>query len=336
MKRLIPFVLFLLLFVSFAVAKEPVKIIFDTDLGNDVDDTMALAVVHALQSRGELELLAVTTTKDNPYVAPMIDVLNHFYGRPEIPIGVVKNGVTPEDGRYNKQVLDLKNAEGKPLFPRKLTSETELPEAVTLLRKALAAQPDKSVVLVQIGFFTNLARLLDTPGDDISPLTGKELVVQKVRYASIMAGAFGEKYAKHKEYNVIMDLPAARKMIAVWPTEIIFSGWEVGEQIKYLPASINEDFEYLPAHAVKEAYRFYRGLDKPQATFDMNSVLYVARPNRGYYTLSEPGTVSFDEEGRTIFKPDSNGKHRYQLVDPTQIAVAREALSQLTSEPPKK
>ena len=38
---------------------------FDTDLGNDVDDAMALAVIHALESRGECELLCVTLTKDN-------------------------------------------------------------------------------------------------------------------------------------------------------------------------------------------------------------------------------------------------------------------------------
>jgi len=41
---------------------KPVKIIFDTDIGNDCDDVMALAVIHALQNRGATELLAVTLT----------------------------------------------------------------------------------------------------------------------------------------------------------------------------------------------------------------------------------------------------------------------------------
>ncbi|MDR1270775.1 MAG: nucleoside hydrolase, partial [Planctomycetaceae bacterium] len=65
-----------ILLLPFCSGAEPVRLIFDTDLGNDVDDTMALAVIHALQNRNECELLAVTTTKDNPYVAPMIAVLN--------------------------------------------------------------------------------------------------------------------------------------------------------------------------------------------------------------------------------------------------------------------
>ncbi|MDR0871675.1 MAG: hypothetical protein LBN39_12875, partial [Planctomycetaceae bacterium] len=123
-------------------AAEPVKMIFDTDLGNDVDDTMALAAIHALQNRGECELLAVTTTKDNPYVAPMIAALNKFYGRPNIPIAVVKNGVAKEDGKYNRQVLELKDDAGKPRYSYDLPPVDQLPEAVSYLRKRLAAEPD--------------------------------------------------------------------------------------------------------------------------------------------------------------------------------------------------
>ena len=75
-----------------AFAAEPVKLIFDTDIGNDIDDALALAVIHALQSRGECELLAVTSSKDNPYSTLYCDVVNTFYGRPEIPLGRVEQG----------------------------------------------------------------------------------------------------------------------------------------------------------------------------------------------------------------------------------------------------
>ena len=75
------------------VSAEPVPLIFDTDIGNDCDDVMAIGVIHALQSRGECELLAVTITKDNPLAAAFTDVLNTFYGRGDIPIGVCNSGV---------------------------------------------------------------------------------------------------------------------------------------------------------------------------------------------------------------------------------------------------
>src|ERR1043166_6208091 len=85
--RLLPFLLATALF-----AAQPVPVIFDTDIGNDVDDALALAVLHSLESRREAKLLAVTITKDNRFAAPYIDLVNTFYGRPEIPIGVVHNG----------------------------------------------------------------------------------------------------------------------------------------------------------------------------------------------------------------------------------------------------
>jgi inosine-uridine nucleoside N-ribohydrolase len=64
------------------------------------------------------------------------------------------------------------------------------PDALKLLRRLLAAQPDGSVTLVQVGYFSNFAALLDTPADEISPLKGVELVRRKVKLLSVMAGAF--------------------------------------------------------------------------------------------------------------------------------------------------
>jgi inosine-uridine nucleoside N-ribohydrolase len=299
---------------------------------------MALAVIHALQSRGECQLLAITTTKDSPHVAPMIDVLNTFYGRPEIPIAVVKNGRAKEDGKYNRQVLELKDEDGKPRYPRTLTPEdsAKLPDALPFLRKLLAAEPDGSVVLVQVGFFTNFARLLDTPADDISPLTGKELIAKKVKFLSLMAGAFDPQYRQHKEYNVVIDIPSAKKLVTEWPTEMIFNGFEIGDRIQHPAASMKEDYNYVKYHPLKDAYQFYRGLDNSQPTFDLASILYAVRPNRGYFDLSPRGTVTVADDGITTFTPSDTGKHRYMSVSPVQIAMVREAFVQLCSEPPKR
>ena len=62
-------------------AAQSVPVIFDTDMGNDVDDALALAMLHALESRGECRLIGVTITKDNPWAAPYVDLVNTFYGR---------------------------------------------------------------------------------------------------------------------------------------------------------------------------------------------------------------------------------------------------------------
>ena len=74
-----------------AAETPPVKVIFDTDIGNDVDDVMALAELHALETRGDCKLLGVTITKPDDLAGPFVDMLNTFYGRPHIPSSASPN-----------------------------------------------------------------------------------------------------------------------------------------------------------------------------------------------------------------------------------------------------
>ncbi|HUY91852.1 MAG TPA: nucleoside hydrolase [Pirellulales bacterium] len=307
-------------------------LVFETDMGNDIDDALALGVIHALESRGECKLLAVTINKDNAFAAPFVDLVNAFYGRSEIPIGVVRDGKTPEDGRFVRQVCELRDG-GRPRYPHKLKSGAEAPEAVDLLRKTLAAQPDGSTTIVSVGFSTNLARLLDSPGDEYSPLAGEQLVAQKCRLLSAMAGNFGDKKGQ-KEYNIFIDRPAAAKVFERWPTPIVASGFEVGEAVTYPFESIERDFAYVEHHPLSEAYRLYVEGAHDRATWDLTSVLYAVRPDRGYFGLSAPGTIRVDDNSLTHFAPDAAGRHRYLTLDAEQRMRVREALVQLASQPP--
>jgi hypothetical protein len=74
-----------------APAAPPVRLVFDTDMAEDVDDVGALAVIHALADRGECELLAVMICARNEFVGPCADAINTWYGRPDIPIGYQRN-----------------------------------------------------------------------------------------------------------------------------------------------------------------------------------------------------------------------------------------------------
>ena len=326
------FVLIMLSSNSLGIAREPVRLIFDTDVGNDIDDALALSVIHALQDRGECELLAVTVTKDNLFAAPFIDAVNTFHGRPNIPIAVVKEGKTPEDGKFNRPIAEAME-DGKLRYPHDLLSGKVAPEAVGLLRKTLAAQPDGSVVVVQVGFSTNLVRLLDTKGDDASPLSGRDLIAKKCRLLSIMAGNFAAS-DRTKEYNVFIDSPAARKLFGEWPTPIVASGFEIGRAILFPAESILRDFGFVTYHPVAEAYKLYEKMPYDRQTWDLTSVLYAVRPDHGYFGLSDPGTISVDGADVTQFDFKADGKHRYLTVTPEQIIRTREALIQLASQPP--
>jgi len=315
----------------------PVKLIFDTDMGNDVDDLMALCMIHNLQKRGACELLAVTITKDHPLAAAFTDAVNTFFGAPDVPIGVVRNGATPEPGKFN-QLAEEKNPDGSWRYPHDLRSGADAPEAVGLLRKILAAQPDKSVVLAQVGFSTNLARLLDSPPDAHSPLTGRELIAKKVKFLSVMAGAFQtvQGNTRHLEYNVLKDVPAAQKLARDWPTPIVWSGYEIGVAAAFPHVSIEQDLNYVAHHPLKEAYYLYNPPPHDRPTWDPTAVLYAIYPQRGYFNLSPPGTVTVEDNAATWFRPskDGKGRHRFLVMTPEQAARVREAIVQLSCEPP--
>lgn len=290
----------------------PMPVIFDTDMGNDVDDALALAMLHAFDSRGEIRLLAITLTKDNAWAPRYVSAVNTFYKRPGIPIGVTKSGVTPDDG-YNRKALDL----GKHAY----SDKTE--NAVPLLRRTLESQPDGSVTVIQVGFATNLARLLGSPG-------GIELVRRKVKLLSLMAGDFEKPSA---EYNVKMDIPAAQALAKEWPTPMIWSGFEVGRTIKFPARSILRDFAWAPKHPVVDAYKVYMKMPYDRETWDLTSVLYAVRPEDGYFSLSEAGEVRIDGKGVTTFAARQGGRSRFLKVDDVQRRRALEAMIWLASEP---
>lgn len=305
-----------------AASAAPVRLIFDTDMGNDVDDAVALAMIHSLESRGEATLLAVTVTKDNPWAAPFIDVMDTFYGRGDIPIGVVHDGKTPEDSNMIRLPSERKRSDGSFVYPHRLLDGRNAPEAVGLLRSVLAREKDGAVVIVQVGFSTNLARLVDSSA-------GRDLVKQKVRLLSLMGGAFP---AGAPEYNIKTDIPSAKKLFAAWPTPIVASGYEIGEKILYPAASILHDYQYVPNHPLAEAYRDYMKMPYDRPMWDPTATLYAVRPDS--FSLSPPGIITVDDQGRTHFTAGNNGRHRYLIASPEQRSAALRAIIELASSPP--
>ncbi len=332
MKQFLSLITFLLCPLSL-VAQTPVQLIFDTDMGNDIDDALALAMIHALQSRAECELLAVTVTKDHTQAGPFVDLINTFYGRPDIPIGVVKNGMAKEQSKYTV-LADHKNG-SRQRYPHDLLSSQDAPDALTVLRKTLAAAKDNSVVIAQVGFSTNLSRLMDTPPDELSPLSGMDLIKAKVHHLEVMAGSFtaiGDN-KRFLEYNVIIDIPNAKKILEVWPSDVIVSGFEIGIALPYPARSILHDFNYVDKHPIPVAYQLYNPTPHERPTWDLTSVLHAVRPNRDYFDLSPPGEIKVHDDGFTEFIPRENGSRRFLILKPENQKRVLDTLVNLTSQP---
>ena len=288
-------------------------VIFDTDMGNDIDDALALAMLHNLTDRGECELIGVTLTNANPAAVPYVRMVNRFYGRADLPVGAairaLKDGT--QDG-YMSAALRAMHAE----------SSGSAEPAPTVLRRLLTNAREK-VIVVQTGFSTNLAALLDSPA-------GIALAKEKVALIVAMAGNFSDGAP---EYNVKTDVASAQAVFERWPTPIVFSGFEIGRELLFPATSIEHDFVYAHPHPIAESYRDYQKMPYDRPTWDLTAALQAVRPEHGYFELSGPGTVRVESNGVTHFTA-GNGDRRYLRLDPSKHAEILEVLALLASEPP--
>ena len=180
----------------------------------------------------------------------MLSVLSTWYERDSVPIGAYKGeGLTHSDPPLS-YVADLVNS-----FPSPIKNSSQVPDAVVTYRKVLAAAPDRSVTISSIGLMTNLEQLLRSGADEVSPLSGLDLVAQKVVLLAAMAGTYPSsaletsnhrrKAARLPECNMCgcyngadatsaaTAAKASEYVYSHMPSsvKIVFSGFEVGLQV---------------------------------------------------------------------------------------------------------
>ena len=313
---------------------EPINIIFDTDMGNDVDDALALDMLYKYIEAGRVNLLAIPTTKVSQYCAEYVDVMNTWYGHPDIPVGTVVNGTSIDNEDNFVRAVCQMQENGKPEFERTVKDYDSYPKSVALYRKVLAAQPDASVYVVSVGFSTNLAQLLDSPADEYSPLTGKELVKKKVVLLSAMLGHFTDQ--NFQEFNVKCDIPAVQRVMKEWPTPIVASPYELGDAILYPSKSIETDFNWGMVNPLVEGYKAYLPMPYDRQTWDLTSLLYVVEKDKGYFGSSGPGKIEIDDNAISRFVPDAEGMHSYLTVTTEQAEVVKKYFIELITQKPAK
>lgn len=310
-------------------------IIFETDIGNDVDDALALDMIYKYLDEKKINVLAICSNKNSEYSTEYIHLMNHWYGYDRIPIGKVINGIDSENDakNYAKHVCLLKDNNNQKLFKRPDFNYDSIPDAVKLYRKILANQKNRSVTIVSVGFSTNIVRLLNSPPDEHSELTGKELIRQKVKLLSIMAGSFGVN--KIAEYNVMKDIPSAQSIVLQWPTKIVFTPYEAGVMVNYPGNSIKNDFDWIDQHPLVEAYKSYMAMPYDRPTWDLIALLYVVENSKEYFTQQPMGKVSIDQYGYTSYYEDKKGEHTFLTVNEIQADSVKKRFIEIITRIPK-
>lgn len=330
MKRL-AFLFLLLLAGKIASAQQ--NIIFETDMGNDVDDALAIDMLYKYADMGKINLMAVMLNKEGTYPPQFIDLLNTWYGYKHLPIGLSNTAVTSfvAGKNYTEHVVGLKDSKGKPLYKRTIKHTERLPLAVDLYRKLLSKAEDHSVTIVSVGFSTNLAQLLDTKSDKFFPLSGKELVARKVNRLVMMAGHIENPH--YAEYNVVNDVPSCQKVFQEWPTSIYISPFELGQDILYPKNSIQEDWEQQ--HPIVQAYYNYLPKLEDRPTWDLTAVLFAVEPKQ-MFNVSQPGNITITPQGYSLFSADPQGKHYYLTASTNQKRDILQYFLSLVPKAPEK
>ncbi len=189
-------------------------------------------------------------------------------------------------------------------------STGEAPEAVKLYRKILSEHEDTTVTIISVGFLTNLGNLIMSEPDELCPLSGKELVEQKVRKWVCMGGKFPEG----KEFNIRLDSFKSKIAIEQWPTKIIFSGFEIGEQIKTGLKLIEMPCENNPVKDVFAISIPQTEKDKNgRMSWDQTAVLIAVKGYENYFYINKGRFVTF-EDGHNEWKYSENGPHAYVVT----------------------
>ncbi len=219
----------------------------------------------------------------------------------------------PADSPMVAAAVDRKQTSGEDLYPHSVQTLTDTSQAQAVLRNGVIFNAEAVVILSAPA--TDLAASLDLLG-------AKDEYIKRVRRFVIVDS--GARSA---------DPAALRKVIAEWPTPIVYCGPEVGEALPFPGAALDRAFAWTPASPVADAYRAFRPMPYDAPSYDLAAVHYAVHPDSGFFTLSDPGALSVLGDGTMKFVPGA-GTVRRLLLDGAKRDAAIAALVALLSTKP--
>ncbi|MBU6255533.1 MAG: nucleoside hydrolase [Actinomycetales bacterium] len=278
-------------------------IILDTDIGTDVDDALALAVLLGSQ---EVDLVGITTVYGDVRLRSQIAMNLCSMVNKEIPTYM------GEDKTISGREVWMSGSEGKNF--ESLDSFTpQATSAVDFLIEAVIAQP-QAIDVIAIGPLTNLARAIQSSRD----------FEKKVKRVWIMGGDFTQSKVEHNfkcdidaarivlESNVpitILDLPSSQKTII---------GMQEIEQIRNAPV--------IGTLLYSEIMSWIKPRNQDWTIpHDPIAALSLLAPE--FFEASSPGKAKVDPDGLSFWSESPNGN--VVLVKPAHPESAVKRLIEL-------
>lgn len=276
----------------------PMRVIFDTDMGSDCDDAGALAILHVYADRGLVDIIGcIFSSGKVPYGAAVVDAINVYYGRLNIPVGAAHDDTVGDP--VDKMAAE-KLARDQAAFGNRIVHNLDAEEMTALNRRLLAAQPDQSVTYLTVGHTKGLHDLLVSKPDVHCPLSGRDLVKRKLR-RWVALGALGANNPERrftKDWNFFFNgtAPYTKHLVENIPVPAFYvdGGEDVltGKGLKATP----------PGNIVRTAYRDWlwnyekKPLDGQRPSWDMVAVLYAVEGIGEFLVDEGQGWLEFDLE----------------------------------------
>lgn len=272
---------------------ERIKIIIDTDAGDDIDDAFAVAL--AVNSP-ELDILGITTVYRNSFLrAKIVSHIVELYGK-DIPV------FCGEDTPLNDQIVTFgfeeNDENGKPLINHYSSDMKDAKvmqsSAVDFILETIEKNPN-GVVLVALGPLTNLALAYKKNPKTFCKLKGIHMMG-------------GDPFFPTREWNIRCDAEAA-KIVYSCGVPITMIGYNVTKVCTFSDEDI-EFFNRLTHPACKVLVKMMTKWlinNKYVKQPTMHDGLAIACLFRNYCNfVNVPLTVLMDEtwRGRTIIPPE--------------------------------
>lgn len=209
------------LFEKLATERKPVNILHGTDWWTDCDDVAALRLLCRAHKAGAINLQCVCADAVMEHTAASIDAFMLNEGV-QAPVGIDKNySGDPSHCKYQHILKD---------YPHRVEN-SGCDDAYRVYRRALA-ELDGKADITEVGFPQIIHQLMISEPDDISPLSGMELVRQKVNKIWLMAGKWDQENGR--EFNIYYTQAgrdAADYIFKNSPVPVTCLGWEIGNTV---------------------------------------------------------------------------------------------------------
>jgi len=290
-------------------------VIFDTDMGSDVDDAGALAVLHRLADRGEVEIAGVIfSSGKNRFGVGVCAAINTWYGRGDLPLGQYQlEDVGDPNNSYSRQIAMATN-----VYHHKIVDRA--PDLVSVYKTVLRSARDGTVTVLTVGHPHGLVWLMR----DVEVAA---LVKKKVSRWVAMGGT---PERPSRDWNLGENGVSAYmdELLSVWPTDVYFS--PVGKAV----ITGNRKLPLSPVNnPVREAYRLWNNaLEKGRSSWDQVAVLYAVRPE--LFDVQR-GTMRHVAGPNVVWDPKATNSKHYKVQPRLSDSALAEMIEELMAEPPK-